>query len=1664
MKLKNLKIRTKLLIIALAIAFIPVTIIGVFALFESHQALSNQAFSQLESVRETKKSQLNAFFAERKADMHVLLDMVANLKQNAFQKLRAIQNNQKAQLEYYFQERLNNIRVLSQSDSIAQTLVQFEADFHAKNRTVEGKAWHSLDLQFGHKLKQYKEIYGYDDLLLIAKDGDIIYTVAKRSDLGQNVLKGVLKNSHLNQVFKKGLNELTLQDFAPYIPAGNQHLAFIAAPFFHADEVVGVLVFSLLPNTINAIVQNREGRAKTEETYIVGQLNGQTSYRSNRIIKEKQAQFGDKKNGADIDKALAEQTGVEIKTGSTGDLEIGAYAPLQIPNLNWCIITTIKLEEVLVSKLDNEQEDFFAKYIHQYNYYDLFLIHPDGKIFYTIEQESDYLTNIINGKYANSELGQLIRKVLQTKTFGMSDFAPYAPSNDEPAAFIAQPLRHNGKIDLVLALQVSDKATNKIMQQRTGMGDTGETYLVGSDKLMRSNSFFDPIYHSIIGSFANPTLGSVDTKASRKALAGETDTKIIMDYRGLPVLSAYTPLKVGDTTWALIAEIDKTEAFTVITKLQWWLSITALLTGIVVLVFIHHATKRLTTPLLLINDHLKHLAKGKLLQQNIENKTGDEIGEIIMSFRQVKEGMKNTIKQANAVASGDYNQEVQLLSGQDQLGRALADMTKTLRETTAQNARQDWLKNGQAELNKLMSGEQKIETLAKNIVSFLTTYIEASVGLFYLLQESKQGKIPYLQLMASYAYTASDNIPNEFSVGEGLVGQAALERKILIRTHAPEEYSHIIQSGLSKAVPRYVIILPFLYENAVKGVIELGSSKPVTETQGEFLEQMRSGIGIAVNTSESRTKMEILLEKSQQQADELQKQQEELQCKHAEIQHSNEELQSQAEELQSQTEELQTQQEELRQTNETLEERTRDLERQKVDVQEKNTALEQTKAKMEKTQVEMEKAQAAIENKAKELELASKYKSEFLANMSHELRTPLNSLLILAQLLSENKDGNLNEKQVEFAQTIHSAGNDLLTLINDILDLSKVEAGKIEVNIEKVSLADLMETIQQKFRHVAENKGVGFHLTIKEDMPSVLHTDGQRLKQIINNLLSNAFKFTSQGKISLTVRHPFSHENIAQMGLDALKTVAISVTDSGIGIPTDKQQVIFEAFQQVDGTTSRRFGGTGLGLSISRQLARLLGGELTLESEENKGSTFTLYLPETFTKKATQGIDSSDSTPVPAKNSIPTSEPASADDVEFLGGSTGVEALSSSSKEIVDDRNELEPNDKSLLIIEDDRKFSKILLELSRGKGFKCLLAEDGLTGLKLAEQYKPQAIILDVNLPQADGWTVMDKLKDNSITRHIPVHFMSAADHSMEAKKMGAIGYLLKPMSMEQLGDAFKTIEQFLTRTAKNLLVVVDIESHQQTILDLVVGEDIQVTQGITIASAFQHIQTVKYDCIILDMDIEQGSGNKLLELMQQENDLCQMPLVIYADRDLTSKEEALLLQCADNIPIKSVRSAERLLDETTLFLHQVDAKLPKEKRNMLRMVHDKKTILKSKKVLIVDDDIRNVYALATVLEDHEMEVVSGKDGKEGLEMLAENEDINIILMDIMMPEMDGYETMQEIRKQPRHRQLPIIALTAKAMKGDKAKCIEAGASDYLAKPVDSDKLLSLMRVWLYR
>lgn len=958
-----------------------------------------------------------------------------------------------------------------------------------------------------------------------------------------------------------------------------------------------------------------------------------------------------------------------------------------------------------------------------------------------------------------------------------------------------------------------------------------------------------------------------------------------------------------------------------------------------------------------------------------------------------------------------------------ELAHAISEMMDKIRISRKRIESQNWLKTGLTGLNDRMRGDQDQASLAKNIITFVSEYLNAQVGCLYLNSVGDS-----FRLIGSYAFAKHKNLAIEYKPGEGIIGQAVLQKKPIIVSDIPYNYIRI-NYGIGEITPSHLIAVPFLYAGKVSGVIELGSFHKFSDLEMDFLNQAIESIAINFNSAQSRFKLKELLARSQQLAEELQTQQEELR-------QANEELEEQANSLRESESRLQAQQEELQRTNRELEEKTESLQKQKKDIRKKNQ--------------ELEKAQKLLAEHANDLEIANKYKSEFLANMSHELRTPLNSLLILSGILSQNKEGTLTAKQVDFADTIHSVGTDLLNLINEILDLAKVESGKLELVIEELNLKDFVRDIEKNYAHLVKQKDLAFQVHRSGDLPEKIKTDPYRLQQIIKNFISNAIKFTQKGKITVSISRPESGISLSKSGLSPKEAIAISVKDTGKGIAKNKQKIIFEAFQQEDGTTSRKYGGTGLGLSICRELAKLMGGEIQLKSQPGKGSTFTFYLPETLSVK-------------PRENAV-LSAPKPQKTVHDSIADEETRPHSFPATPVDDDRDHFKEGDRRILVIEDDPNFAKILVNVARQRGAQCIVAKDGQTGLEFVYKYNPQAIILDIGLPDISGWTVMERLKDDPQTRHIPVHFISASDESMEAMRMGAIGFLTKPVNMENLEKAFNKIENTVSQSIKNLLIVEDNHEQQKSILELIGNHDVR---SIAVGSGREAIRLLKskpFDCMILDLGLKDMHGFELLEKLKQDKSLPHIPVIVYTGQDISHDEHVKLQEHAKSIIIKGVRSSERLQDEVALFLHRVEKDLPDRNEKMLRMLHDRETLFEGKKILLVDDDMRNVFALSNVLEEKRMKVLVGKNGKEGLEQLQKNPGIDLILMDIMMPEMDGYEAMRKIREQPKFKNIPLIALTAKAMKGDRIKCIEAGANDYLAKPIDPDKLLSLLRVWLYR
>jgi CheY-like chemotaxis protein/signal transduction histidine kinase/HAMP domain-containing protein len=993
---------------------------------------------------------------------------------------------------------------------------------------------------------------------------------------------------------------------------------------------------------------------------------------------------------------------------------------------------------------------------------------------------------------------------------------------------------------------------------------------------------------------------------------------------------------------------------------------------------------------------------------------------------------------STAVTKGDLTRSI-TVEAQGEVA-ALKDnineMILNLKDTTQKNMEQDWLKTNLARFTRMLQGQRDMTTVAQMVLSELAPLVDAQQGVFYV-NASSNGQ-PLMKLLGGYAYKKRKNLANEFHAGEGLVGQCTVERERILVTNVPSNYVYVA-SGLGEAPPNNIVVLPVLFEGDVKAVIELSTFKTFSDTHLTFLDQLTESIGIVLNTIAANTRTEDLLQQSQSLAAELQSQQDELKK-------TNEQLEQQAESLRESEELLKSQQEELQQTNEELQEKAALLARQKAEVEAKNR--------------EVEEARWEMEEKAEQLALTSKYKSEFLANMSHELRTPLNSMLILSRQLAENNDDNLTGKQVQFAETIHSSGSDLLSLINDILDLSKIESGMMGIEVAEVSITEMMGQLERSFHQLAQDKNLEFVIDRDEKMEPTLRTDDKRLQQILMNLLSNAFKFTEEGSVAVRIAPAPLDETYHLDSLNrAGEVVAFSVSDTGIGIPTEKQRIIFEPFQQADGTTTRKYGGTGLGLSISREIARLLGGEIRVLSTPGEGSTFTFYLPRDYA-------------PAGATNAN-AKHPRMSDVKEIQAAWTPVESfnseamalLASESAAVLDDRNEIESGDRTVLIVEDDIPFARILLDLARDKGFKGLVATSGAMALVLAQKYKPSAITLDIRLPDRDGWTVLDRLKHDPATSHIPVHIITAVEEQRQrALQQGAFNHVQKPVTHEDLGKAFDGIREFADRRIRKLLVVEDDDVQRMSVVELIGNGDVHTTAVATGEEALTALRDERFDCMVLDLRLPDMSGFDLIEKLQTDLGRYDLPIIIYTGKELTRKEELHLRKVADAIIVKEASSPERLLAETALFLHRVEANLPEPKRRMLAKFHRTDPVLAGRKVLVVDDDVRNIFALTSALETYHMNVVHAENGQEGIDILKANPDIEAVLMDIMMPEMDGYEAITAIREMDEFKQLPIIALTAKAMKADRDHCLAVGASDYISKPLDIDQLLSLLRVWLYR
>jgi len=1366
----------------------------------------------------------------------------------------------------------------------------------------------------------------------------------------------------------------------------------------------------------------------------------------------------------------------------------------------------LPLEEYVNSdeykRIINERNHYFRRVRAINEYYDIYLIDVRGNVLYSVEHNKLLGTNIFEGPYAGTQISQTARKIIETGQILFSDFEKDRKNKDLISGIVGKTVYDaDGNPLGLIAFRILDENLNSLMVEGQDLGETGLAYIVGRDLIMRSVS--RPTGDTIV------LKKKVTNEKTREWLnlhqniqtdgTGAGRNRQVVDvssYKGLEGKWVYgiarniEKLQEFGVNWAIVEEFQLDEAFAYPREHSRTVKISLIITAILVLLISMFVTKRTVTPIKKLSAWAKQVAEGHLEKKDIrapKNEVGEmkdtfnrlvdyirnlsdvthniakgdfsnkvqvrsEHDVLAKSVNQMIESFRSVVSQADKIAQGDYSEEVKPRSDKDTLGIALENMTRELRESSKEIHRQDWLKTGISELNARMSGKKELGELSKEVIEFMAVYLNAKVGLIYVKQEEK------LVLQDSYALKDDKKSFKEFQIGEGLVGQAAESKQMMEISQTSDADVPSIDLTIVGEKPKSFLVSPFSYEGELIGVVQIGKQRPFTDLEKQLFESAMESIAVAVNAAIAHSQLQELLTKSQKQQEKLKVQQEELR-------QTNDELEEQTKALKASENTLQQQKEELSVINEELEERTKALEKEKEKIKVKNEQLE--------------KARNQIEQKARDLEKASRYKSEFLANMSHELRTPLNSIMVLSQLLMRNDSGNLTDKQIEFAKTINTSGNDLLELINDILDLSKVESGKLQLNVEKVDIKEIANNIERIFTPVANKKDLDLKVEVEDNLPQFIYSDPQRVMQIIKNLMSNALKFTESGYVKLHIFKPESTTSFSTNELKKYGAVGIAVTDTGEGIPEDKKEMIFEAFQQADGTTSRKYGGTGLGLSITRSFTQLLRGEITLDSELGKGTTFTLYIPEQLKEAQDKNQDKANVTESEEMDNIHSasgenaSESSSEKDQvqqptakeEKPTTKAAKSSIKESGQEIsVDDRDNIKEGDIFILIIEEEARLAQILYDMASKRGYKAIIAKDGENGIHYADYHSPSAIILSVDLPGIDGWEVMKRLKHSTSTRHIPVYFISAADNSLRAMSMGAIGYLTKPATENKLEKVFKKIDDVLNKKEKKVLVVDD-ESVVRKHVEGLLGKKGQKIKSVGKGSeAFKLLKAEIFDLVILDLGLEDMSGFDLLEMIKKESQIDYVPVIVYTGQKIGEDEEKALKKYAESIIIKGAHSSERLLAEATLFLHKSEAELPREKQQVLHnLINDKGDVLKGKKVLAVDDDVRNLFALSSVLNSYGMQVDMAKNGKSALDKIKENKDYDLVLMDIMMPEMDGYEAIRRIRNIPEFKSLPVIALTAKAMKNDREKSMAAGASEYISKPVDNEKLLSMMRVWLY-
>ena len=1277
----------------------------------------------------------------------------------------------------------------------------------------------------------------------------------------------------------------------------------------------------------------------------------------------------------------------------------------------------------------------FLDFLRYYDYSDVILTDAEGNVFYTVNGYTDLGQDMYQGEFASTSFAQALQTSINLAEPRYADVGHYLPLNDQPVSFFILPLvNEREEVEGVLAVQILAYNVQSIFENDNQFSQGLKSYLVGTDRMIRYGTELgsdqtmqvridNPLVEDWLehlnletgeyielenhtAGYAHDTgedsaldLGSIgleldDHNHSLEPRAMDAVKYHIQSYENIDqelVLGTFYAVNVAGTPLVMISEVLEEDAFATVRSFRDRLILVTIVTLLLVVFIAALVTRKLVMPI------------------------------------------RSITHWVNRVASGEYVQ-VDVISGNNEIGelsRSFSEMTEKLRRLLDDNGRKSWVQDGQAGLNDSMRGEQSIAELCKNTVSYLAKYLDMQTGAMYVIDDDKQ-----LHLTGTYAWSKRKQSKNSFELGEGMVGQAALEQQPIELSELPDNYM-VVESGLGLATPNAAIILPLIYEGEVKGVLEFALFKTLTDEQKLFLEESIEKIAIAINSAQYRTRVDDLLEKTTKQSAAMKEQQEELKA-------VNDELENRAKVLEESQEELQAQSEEMQKSNAELEEKTE--------------MLQQQKAEIERNNLDIEMSRKVLEEKAKELEQASKYKSEFLANMSHELRTPLNSLLLLAQMLADNDEGNLTEDQIESAQVIYNGGKELLELINDILDLSKVEAGKMSINLEDVDIEELCDSTRTLFKPLADDRGLEFQVEVAEGTTRNILSDSQRVMQILKNFLSNGFKFTEFGGVYVNIA------NVCSESEHDLQTyVAFSVRDTGIGIAAEKQQAIFEAFQQADGSTSRKYGGTGLGLAISREMSTLLGGYIGVESKEGEGTTFTLYLPD-------NAVCSLSAEKVYAESYSPTvSEGVSGNRKVALPKPAANKKDDSDSKLSVNSEQAktvpekvLPSNKKSLLIIEDDTHFSGILSQIAHNHHFESLHAYTGNQGLQLAREHTPKAIILDLGLPDMSGKEVLEQLKNDEVTRDIPVHIISGEDLS-EHPDTPALGFLTKPVTVGDIENVFKVFTSAISADTNHVLLLdpdSDSRAHLKKMLD---RKGLNTGEASTAEDALASMQDQHWQCLVMEVDLPDATGLEFLKQLHSATSGDMPTIVIHTSKQLSRQEYDGLQQYSNTMIVKGELASERVMDEVSLFIHSIEKASP-DKAGKEEVAEIKDKCLEGHKILLVDDDLRNTFALSKGLQALGLEVVIADNGQNALDKLDEEEGIELVLMDIMMPIMDGYEATRQIRLTPDFKDIPVIALTAKAMSDDKAKCIDAGANDYMTKPVDLGKLTEMIKLWLFK